>query len=75
MKVSFLLILFCLITFSSCQKEEDCHQEIPEWCARVDILPTGNPVCGCDGNTYSNEPSATCAGIRVNYSGSCLDTN
>jgi hypothetical protein len=29
------------------------------------------PVCGCDGETYSNACVAECHGIEVVYEGSC----
>ncbi len=40
--------------------------EPPFMCA-----PVWEPVCGCDGETYTNECGAARAGVSIDYSGAC----
>ena len=53
----------------SCSKEKNCVQtDVAETCICAEIYA---PVCGCDGETYSNACVAECNGILTYTEGEC----
>ncbi len=56
---------YCAKEPGACDSEGTC-QARPEMCTTE-----WNPVCGCDGNTYSNACVAAGNGINVDYAGEC----
>ncbi|MBT5030869.1 MAG: Kazal domain-containing protein [Proteobacteria bacterium] len=58
----------CIFPVNSCNVADGfgACMDRPEVCTAV-----FDPVCGCDGMTYSNSCAATAAGISVNSAGAC----
>jgi ELWxxDGT repeat protein len=57
---------YCAKPLGSCETSGDCAP-LPDYC--FDLWA---PVCGCDGNTYSNSCTAASWGVNVAYEGECL---
>ncbi len=64
---SILFALILLLTLTQCNKD-NCKGNSKIYCVCTEQY---DPVCGCDGNTYSNSCMAECEGIENYTKGTC----
>lgn len=57
--------MFCQTPFGDCDGIGSCR-DLPEFCPLF-----FDPVCGCDGETYSNKCFAYAAGVGIEHDGPC----
>ena len=63
-----LYALIVLFSLNGCKKDSNCKEyPIPGCIVTFDY----NPVCGCNGKTYSNPSEAECDGIKDYKEGKC----
>lgn len=61
-------VLFLACSVSGCNKSHDCTPDLIDDCIYIEVY---DPVCGCDGNTYSNSGEAACHSIYEYTAGVC----
>ena len=65
-RVAAVLFLACIV--SGCSKSNECTPDLIDNCSYIMVY---DPVCGCDGNTYSNSGEAACHSIYEYTGGAC----
>lgn len=63
-----MITAVALLSLAACCDHEKCvAQPKPDCVTTMDI----NPVCGCDGVTYTNASAAACNSVDVAHNGPC----
>jgi hypothetical protein len=60
---------YCLTPPAACDGPGACVERLPD---NVECLTVWDPVCGCDGQTYSNACYAAKAAVSIDYLGACV---
>ncbi len=61
---------YCLTPLGDCDGPGRCVERLGQ---EVQCLAVWDPVCGCDGETYSNACYAAKAAVSIDYAGECVE--
>lgn len=61
----------CELYYNPQNNSSSCEANLIEGCSSIGVW---DPVCGCDGETYSNSGDAACHSIYEYTSGECIET-